>query len=345
MAIPETMRAAVLRGKGELVVEDVPVPELGPNEVLLEVSHCGVCGSDLHMVVEGWGRPGSIGGHEFTGVVAALGEDVKGWSVGDEAVGGPSVRCGECEPCLAGRPSLCMTRDTPGMNPWQGAFARYIRVEDGELLRLPTGLSIRAAALAEPLAVALHGITLSRIEPGQRALVTGAGPIGALVIAALHAKGFDDVTVSEPSPVRRELAARLGASKVIAPDALEAPSRMDPGRVAPDAFHVAFECSGKGVAMEAALGQLRRGGTLVLVGAGMDTPRFDPNRILLNELVITGAFTYDADGFDVALDLLASGRIPTDELIEPEDVGLDQLPMTMERLAAGEIAGKVMVVP
>ena len=120
---------------------------------------------------------------------------------------------------------------------------------------------------------------------------------------------------------------------------------MDPGRVAPDAFHVAFECSGKGVAMETALGQLRRGGTLVLVGAGMDTPRFDPNRILLNELVITGANTYDHDGFEQSLAMLASGKLPIEHLVESEEVPLDGVLDAMRGLAEGRTAGKVMVRP
>jgi threonine dehydrogenase-like Zn-dependent dehydrogenase len=213
------MPAAVLRGRGRLEVEDVPVPALGDHEVLVEVSHCGVCGSDLHMVIEGWGRKGSIGGHEWSGVIVGTGGAVTGWAVGDEIVGGPTPRCGTCEPCRAGRPSLCTERDTPGMGgEFQGAFARYVKVDERELLRVPDGLSLREAALAEPLAVALHGITLSGIQAGERALVTGAGPIGALVIAALKAMGVDDIKVSARSELRRTLAESLGASEVVTAD-------------------------------------------------------------------------------------------------------------------------------
>jgi threonine dehydrogenase-like Zn-dependent dehydrogenase len=100
------MRAAVYHGQRELAVEEVPVPEVGERDVLLEVSHCGICGSDLHFVLEGWGRPGSVEGHEFSGRVVAVGPDVARWQVGDELIGGPTPRCGECEPCRAGRPSL-----------------------------------------------------------------------------------------------------------------------------------------------------------------------------------------------------------------------------------------------
>lgn len=340
-----SMSAAVLRGKGRLEVEQVPVPRVTERDVLVEVGHCGVCGSDLHMVLDGWGQSGAIEGHEWSGVVAAVGSSVTSWSVGDRVVGGPPPRCGECRECRAGRPSLCAQRDTPGVGAWQGAFARYKLVDERELLRVPDGLSMRAAALSEPLAVALHGITRSGVVAGERVLVLGAGPIGALTIAALRAMGIEEVKVSEPSPLRAELAARLGASEVVPPALLEAPGPHEPGRVVDDAVDVVLECSGRGDAMEAGLAQLRRTGRLVLVGAGMAAPRFDPNRILLNELTITGAFCYDADGFERALGLLASAAVPADLLIEPADVPLTGALDAMRDLASGRIAAKVLVAP
>ncbi|MGH9135984.1 MAG: zinc-binding dehydrogenase, partial [Acidimicrobiales bacterium] len=115
--------------------------------------------------------------------------------------------------------------------------------------------------------------------------------------------------------------------------------------VVDDAVDVVLECSGAATAMEAGLAQLERGGTLVLVGAGMEPPRFDPNRILLNELVVTGAYEYDADGFDRALELLASGALPVDRLLEPDDVPLDETLDAMRRLAAGALPGKVLIAP
>jgi threonine dehydrogenase-like Zn-dependent dehydrogenase len=240
---------------------------------------------------------------------------------------------------------LCEGRDTPGIGPEQGGFATYKRSPATELLPMPDGLDPRAAALAEPLAVALHGIHQSGIEPGQRALVMGAGPIGALTIAALRAMGVDDVTAVEPAPSRQALASAVGATAVREPGDLVVPSIAEPGLVVDGAVDVVLECSGKAKAMEAGLAQLVRGGTLVLVGAGIEPPRFDPNRILLNELVITGAFTYDLGGFDEALALLASGSMPVDHLLEPEVVPLDGLLDAMRGLADGRLAGKVLVSP
>jgi len=337
------MRAAVYKGDRRVEVEDLPVPALGPRDVLVEVAHCGICGSDLHFVLDGWSPPNRVHGHEWVGRIAAVGDAVVRWRPGDLVVGGPRPACGTCGPCRSGRPNLCQGRAAVGEDdPGLGAFAEYVLAADDALLALPEGLDPRAGALAEPLAVALHGIRQGRVRAGQRVLVTGAGPIGALSIAVLRHGGVVDVTCSEPVPARRDLAGRLGA-RVCHPDELEAP--RSPNAVVAEPFDVALECSGRAEAMEQALGQLGRAGTLVLVGAGMGRPRFDPNRILLNELVVTGAFTYDPDGFEQALRLLADPGFPTDVLLEPGDVPLDALGDAIAALGAGRIAGKVLVTP
>jgi threonine dehydrogenase-like Zn-dependent dehydrogenase len=343
--LPTEMPVAVYRGGGDVAVATRTVPAPGPGQVLAQVSHCGVCGSDLHMIVEGWGKPGYIGGHEWTGTVAAVGPDVDRWSVGDLVVGGPSPRCGRCRRCLEGQPAQCENRS--GMtddDDHQGAFAGFILLDARSLVALPEGLSERDAALAEPLAVALHGITRSRLVDGDRALVIGAGPIGALTIAALVARGVTALAV-EPAPARAELAAALGAERVLHPDDLQVFPMWEPERISDLAVDVVLECSGKKVAIEAGFNQLRRGGRLVMVGAGIEAPTFDPNRMLLNELEVCGSFVYDADGFERALELLTSGKLPTDLLIDPVDVPLDRLGEAMAGLASGRIAGKAMVVP
>ena len=343
MSVPESMRAAVYRSRGAIDVESRPTPTPGERDVLLEVSHCGVCGTDLHLVMEGWGRLASVGGHEYSGRIVALGSGVAGWQVGDEVVGGPEPGCGDCGFCRSNRPWMCDGASKPGARSGPGAFAQFKLVREEQLMRVPEGLSLRAAALAEPLAVALHGITQSGVQAGQRALVTGAGPIGTLTLAALIANGVHDVTVSEPGETRRELARKLGATRVVEPGALELP-RM-PFDTVDEPFDVAFECSGKGDALRAALAQLGKTGTLVIVGTGMEQPPLDCNRVILNELVVTGAYNYDDNGFTDALELLASGRLPVDHLIDASDVSLEGLLGSMQGLVAGKIAGKVMVAP
>lgn len=343
--LPDRMAAAVLKGPGRLDVEDVAVPAVGAGDVLVAVDLCGICGTDLHMVLDGWGAPGSWQGHEWTGTVAVVGDGVTRWRAGDIVVGGPTTHCGACPVCRAGRPSLCAERPALGIDPEQGAFASYKLSPADDLLPVPASLDPRAAALAEPLAVALHAVHQSGAQPGQQALVFGAGPIGALCIAALRVLGVDSVNCAEPSAIRRTLAGAVGATKVVHPADLPVPSIAEPGTVVEGAVDVVLECSGKAPAMEAGLSQLVRGGTLVLVGAGIESPRFDPNRILLNELMITGAYTYDHGGFERALELLSSGALPVDALLEPGDVPLDGVLDAMRDLAEGRRAGKVLVRP
>jgi (R,R)-butanediol dehydrogenase / meso-butanediol dehydrogenase / diacetyl reductase len=344
--LPEVMPAAVYRRPGEVVVEERPVPSPRAGEVVVEVDHCGICGSDIHMLLEGWGdTPGLVAGHEYSGTIVALGEDVDGWAVGESVVGGPSPRCGRCRRCLEGKPSQCENRTGSIGDAHDGAFARYILVRAAALLRLPPGLSLRDAALAEPLAVALHGITRSGVEPGDSVMVIGTGPIGALSIAALVARGMGPITAVEPGERRKQLALDLGASEVWDPSDLEVFPPWEPERIAERAVHVVLECSGKKGAMEAGFHQLRRGGTLALVGAGIEHPTFDPNRFILNELKVVGSFVYDQGGFETALDMLASDGFPNDLLIEAEGIPLGGVSDALRGLAEGRYAGKVMVVP
>ena len=342
-ALPATMRAVVYHEPRKVSVEARPVPALGPRDVLIEVSHCGICGTDLHLVLEGMGVPGSIGGHEYAGRVAALGIEVEGWAPGARVVGGPGASCGSCAPCRAGRPSICTGRGAIGMGGFQGAFAEYAKVGVDQLLAVPEGLGLREAALAEPLAVALHALTLSRVAPGERVLVTGAGPLGLLVVAALRARGVDDVRVSEPRLPRRARAGKVGATRLLEPMDLAAPTM--PFDFVDDPVDVVFECSGAREAIEGGLAQLARMGRLVLVGTGLGRPRLDHHRVLLNELVVTGAYCYDEGGMGEALALLAAGRLPTDELIEPTDLPLEDLYEALCGLERGEVTRKVMIVP
>jgi (R,R)-butanediol dehydrogenase/meso-butanediol dehydrogenase/diacetyl reductase len=340
------MSAAVYQSPGVITVEERPVPRPGPDQLVVRVHSCGICGSDIHQLRDGWGfAPGAVAGHEWTGTVAAVGSAVAQWAVGERVVGSASPKCGTCRRCREGKPSQCEQRQSAITDHSDGAFAEYILVRAAGVLRLPEGLSARHAALAEPLAVALHGITRSGIAPGDTAMVIGAGPIGALTIAALRAMGVSDITVVEPNEGRRQLATDVGASEVVDPSELELFPAWEPEALAARAVHVVLECSGHKSAIEAGFNQLRRGGILVMVGAGIEHPTFDPNRMILNELTVTGSFVYDLGGFEKALELLASDSFPNDLLIHPDDVPLSAVGEALEALASGRIAGKVMVAP
>jgi (R,R)-butanediol dehydrogenase/meso-butanediol dehydrogenase/diacetyl reductase len=341
------MRRAVIEGPGRIAVRDTDVPTPSSGQVLVRVGWCGICGTDLHGALEGWMAPGTVGGHEWSGTVVAVGTDVTQWSDGDLVVGGPPW-CGQCEWCRTGRPALCVADPIrSGGVELGGAFAGYLLARADSLRPVPAGLDLRVAALSEPLAVALHGISVAKLPDdlsGRHILVSGGGPLGQLVIAALRAFGADDVTVSEPSAVRREQAVAAGATAAVSPAELPAAPAM-PTEAHQDGFHYVFETSGVEAAIGGALALLRPAGTLVLLGTGDFSVRMDAMRILLNELVVTGAYCYDPGGIDAALALLASGRLPVDALMCPDDVGLDELLDTMNRLHAGEIPTKALVRP
>lgn len=336
-----SMPAAVYVGGQRVELQQVPVPAAGAGEVLIEVAYCGVCGTDLHMVMDGWGEVGAVFGHEYSGTVVAVGEGVVDRVPGDLVVGGPGPGCGQCRLCRAGRPNLCAGRDSYSGSGSLGAFARFKAVDGASTYRIPRGLDLRSAALAEPLAVALHGVRRGAVLPGDPVLVTGGGPIGLLTVALLQEERVE-VTVSEPAERRRELAASLGAT-VLSPDRLERPALAT--ELAARPFRVAFECSGRPEAMEDALSNLDTGGILVLSGTGMRRPRLDPNRIILHELSVTGTVDSTPDEYRAALDLLAAGRLPVESMLEPDDQPLSAVQQAMEQLSDGHRAGKVLIAP
>ncbi len=343
VTLPAEMPAAFNAPPGAIRIGTRPVQHPGDGQVLVEVDYCGICGSDVHAVVDGWGPPGNTGGHEYSATVVAVGPGVTDWSVGDRVVGGPGHGCGRCRFCATGDIQLCRSKGMPGLSPSIGAFARYKLNRAESLFAVPPGLDMRVAALTEPLSVSLHAVRRADAKAGERALVTGAGPIGLLAVAALRYIGVDDITVSEPSEPRRAKALEVGATKAISP--ADVPVPANPLVIVDEPFDIAIESSGNARAMESALGALDRRGRMVHVGAGQHRPKLDFNRVLLNEVVITGSAECTRDDFQDSIDMLASGRMPTGALIDPVDVPLSGLQDAILGCAEGRLAGKVMVVP
>jgi 2-desacetyl-2-hydroxyethyl bacteriochlorophyllide A dehydrogenase len=237
---------------------------------------------------------------------------------------------------------VCLNRARSDFAGYRGAFCQFKTVAADDLIRIPDSLSTKVAALAEPTAITLHAVRLAEVRPEDRVLVAGAGPVGLLLVAVLRAQGVSDITVSEPSDVRRQQALRVGATRVVAPGSLQQPPMVLP---VAEPFDVVFECSGHASALETALGQLDYAGTLVMVGTGFEPPRINQNRMIIFELAIIGAYNYNDDGFAPAVDLLDSGALPLDALIEPDSIPLSHVMGSMERLSRGEIPAKVMVRP
>jgi 2-desacetyl-2-hydroxyethyl bacteriochlorophyllide A dehydrogenase len=237
---------------------------------------------------------------------------------------------------------VCLDRAPADYLGFRGAFCRYKTVEANGMIRIPDSLPTRVAALTEPTAIALHAVHVGGVGPDDRVLVTGAGPVGLLIIAVLRAHGISNITASEPSPVRRQRALDVGASRVVTPDTLVRPPM---GAPVAEPYAVIFECSGHASAIEAAVDQLDYAGTLVVVGTGFEPPRLNQNRLIIFELEIVGAYNYNEDGFQPAVDLLDSGTLRLESLIEPGAIPLSGVMDSMERLSRGEIPSKVMVRP
>ncbi|MGI5374217.1 L-idonate 5-dehydrogenase [Streptomyces sp. CA-251387] len=302
------MLGCVIHGEGDLRVEELPSPEPGPGQALVAVRYGGVCGSDLHY----W-RHGGVGdfrieepmvlGHEVVGTVVSYGAGASGPAPGTAVAVHPATPCGVCPECVDGRRNVC--RDTRYLGSAarfphvQGGFATRVTGPAAQLRPLPAGLPLRRAALAEPLSVALHAVRRAGDVAGRHVLVTGAGPIGCLVVAAAKAAGASRVTVTDLLPAALRYARVAGADVLVRaddPDDAGWPSEVD----------VAIEASGVAAGLDTCLRLVRRGG--VVVQLGMLPPGRSPfagNLVVSREIELRGAFRFDAE-FDDALELLAA---------------------------------------
>ncbi|MFG2942834.1 L-idonate 5-dehydrogenase [Streptomyces sp. NPDC048282] len=304
------MLGCVIHGQDDLRVTELPAPEPGPGQVLVAVRYGGVCGSDLHY----W-RHGGVGdfrlrepmvpGHEVVGTA------VTGPLAGRPVAVHPATPCGRCPECADGRRNVC--RDTRYLGSAarfphvQGGFAARLAVPAEQVRPLPPGLPLHRAALAEPLSVALHAVRRAGAVAGRHVLVTGAGPIGCLVVAALRSSGAARVTVTDLIPEALRYATTAGADTVVRAD-----DPASPGR--PTEVDTAIEASGVAAGLDTCLRLVRRGGAVVQLG--MLPPGHSPfpgNLVVSREIELRGAFRFDRE-FDEALTLLA--REPKfDELI------------------------------
>ena len=317
------MKAILLKGPEELVFTDISIPEIGDDEVLVEVKYCGICGSDIHSVPECTLYPaGTYLGHEFSGVLKQVGKNVKGWQVGDRVVANPIYICGECYACLHGKFSQCDHAAEWGIGcaagiEFAGAFSRFVRVPVAErrLYRLPDEVSFEEGALAEPLACSLHAVRMSNFKPRDLTMVLGAGMIGLGVIAHLKSAGAGLIVVAETVKKRIEVAKKMGADYVFNP--LEETNLKDKvweltgGR----GMDIVYDCSGNGKAFRSATGYLRKGGQILLKGIIPGETQVNLMDITFNEWQIQGSLCYYADEFPMIMDFLKRKVAPVKELI------------------------------
>jgi L-iditol 2-dehydrogenase len=322
------MRAAVLHGPGDVVIEDRPVPRAGPGEVVVRIRSVGVCGSDTHYYDHG--RIGSfvveaplVLGHEAAGEVAEVGPGVTQLAVGQRVSVEPGVPDMSCRQCLAGRYNLCPNMRFFATPPIDGAFAEYVVVHEAFAHPVPDSIGDDAAALLEPLSVGVWACVKGHVTAGSRVLVTGAGPIGLVAVQTALAFGATEVIVSDVNPARLALARELGATETV--DAREA-SIADLDQPP----EVLLECSGHPPAISEAIRALDRAGRAVLVGMGGDEVPLPLSVVQERELEVTGTFRY-ANTWPTAIALVASGRIDLDRLV----TGTYRLDQAEEALTAG----------
>ena len=335
-------RAAIMYRTHDIRLEEVPVHELGPREVLVEIEAVEVCGSDVHYYEEG--RIGSfvvreplILGHESMGTIVELGEEVTKHEVGERVALEPGVPDGTCRECRAGRYNLCPNVQFFATPPVNGAFANYVNIHEDFAFTLPDDLSNNAGALMEPLSVGIWSCRKAKVEAGDHVLVTGAGPIGLLAMQVALAQGATEVTVTDVARERLEMAQKTGATRTI--NVSEEP--LAHAGVEADAL---IECSGNQRALKDGIHSIRPAGTAVVVGMGPGEESSIPLAFIQNrEIWLTGTFRY-ANTYPAAIELAATGRVDLDAIV----TGYYGLEETEEALQAsrkdpGNV--KPMVVP
>jgi (R,R)-butanediol dehydrogenase / meso-butanediol dehydrogenase / diacetyl reductase len=316
-------------------LRDIPEPEPASGEVLIEVAYCGVCGSDLHEYaseapsMRAAGVFQSVMGHEFTGIVSALGAEVNSLSPGDPVVVHPGGPCGDCYYCQSGAANLCAEQVGTGYRK-QGAYSQQVVVSAAQALPLPDVSSLEAGALTEPLGVAIHALNRGGLRAGETVFLAGGGPIGLLTLLAARHKEAGRIIVSEPAASRREIALRLGADHAVDPAQVASVQvRQLTDGVGCD---LAVECVGIAATMDDCLASTRRGGRVVVAGAFEQPYSVNLLNLLLQEHSIAGTFGY-ASEFEEARDLIVGGKIDVSPLIS-RTVSLEELPSVFEQLTS-----------
>jgi len=310
------MRALVKAGLApeDTVVRYVDVPLIGPGDVLLKVSAVGLCGSDIHAwrsdIGYEWVLPPVVLGHEISGVVAEVGSEVQGWSIGDQAVVVSIQGCLDCEQCDAGQTQRCSRRVVIGLS-YDGAMAEFVRVSSNYLVPVPQTMSPVVAAAVEPLSVAAHAtMTVGGVSAGDRVVVSGAGFVGIGCALLAQDVGADVMLVG----AARDAASRLPAAAALG---LSVGTFDEPRWGSPDVW---IEASGAPAALAAAVAETRVGGRISAVGLYAAAPVADLNLLVRREIGLRGSYASAAVEYLQVIDLLSTGRLCIDSLLETFDL-------------------------
>ncbi|MGH9247855.1 MAG: zinc-dependent dehydrogenase [Acidimicrobiales bacterium] len=346
------MKAARFHAPGDIRLEEVAEPHPGPGDVVIRVRNCSMCGTDVKISRHGHHHivPPRTMGHEIAGEVVEVGAEVGGWSPGERVQVIAAIPCGRCRDCLAGRLTVCPNQRSMGYH-FDGGFAEYCLVPaavlavDG-LNRMPDAVSFAEASVAEPLACVINGQELARVDKGDDVAVIGAGPIGCLHARLARANGAPRVFLLDLNRDRLDQAAAL-----VAPDAVICTGDEDPtgailaltdGR----GVDVAITATAAGAAQEQAVAMIARRGRLSLFGGlpkDRPTITLDSNLVHYRELTVVGANGSSPTHNEVALDHIARGVVPVDDLITHR-LRLDEVLAGIDLVAGGE-AIKVTIEP
>jgi 2-desacetyl-2-hydroxyethyl bacteriochlorophyllide A dehydrogenase len=335
------MRAAFFEGNQTFRVGAcVPVPA-GPGQVQIHVQFCGICGTDLHLFHGAMAHRLTLPhvmGHEMSGIIAAVGAGVAQYQPGDRVTVRPLDPCGQCPACQAGHSHICHSLKFIGIDT-PGALQGLWTVPAHTLHRLPESLSLRQGAMVEPIAVACHDVRMGEVRSGEHAVVIGGGPIGVLIALVAQARGAQ-VLMAEVNPFRIQLARELGIDAVDPKEAdLVGLVNEHTGGAGAD---VVFEVSGSPAASEMMTRLPRTRGRIVVVAIYAEPVTVDLFRFFWRELKLTGARVYEAEDFEMAIQLAASGSLPLEKLITSV-VPLEQLEAGMRQMEGGGEVMKILV--
>lgn len=338
---PQSMTASVLLEPRRLELQTVPVPAIGPNQVLVQVEAVGVCGSDTHfyesgnvgdIVVEG----PVVLGHESAGRIVAVGAEVPDERIGERVSVEPQTVCRRCDFCKSGEYHLCREVDFYGAWPCDGSFADYEPIDSDFAHRIPDEMTFEQAALAEPVSVAVHAVRKAVVTAASKVLITGAGPIGVLTAQVARAFGATEIVISDPIENRRRFALEHGATHAVDPTSADFSEWRE-------RFSVYIDASGSGRAIEQALPAVRPGGVAVLVGMGASRLELPIAMIQHHEITLTGTHRY-VNTWQTALELIASGRVDVEPLVTGR-YGLDRTEEALLSAKTDPAAIKTMVIP
>lgn len=306
--IDGVMQAALIDEPNSLRLAQVAIPRLAPGEALIKVQYCGICGSDIH-ILKGQHATATfprIPGHEFVGELVELCGDAGALAIGDMVVAQPFFSCGNCEPCAKGRDNICRSLRFMGAHV-DGAFAQYVKVLTRKVYKLPKGTDPRLAALAEPIAVAVHDVRGSGLQVGETALVIGGGPIGLMIAMVARQAGAGRVVISEISDYRRGVAEKLG---------FEAANPLDNGFEAAImdstdglGFDVVFEVSGSKAGVASSTRFAKNTGRVMVVGMTSEPYPVDLSAVFAKELQLRGVRIHSQYSFVGAVELLRQGAL------------------------------------